>query len=109
MKVRLSPGAQRQARNARAWWKKHRDKNPKLFQNELVAARRLLGQNPYAGNVYKDLGNRTIYRLNLTGTRRHLYYYVDDVEKTVRIVAVWGAQTADEPELDDELESDFES
>jgi plasmid stabilization system protein ParE len=103
VKVRLSPQAQRQARSAAAWWKKNRDKNPTLFRHELARAKKLLAKNPYLGARYDDIDGQKIYRLNLSGTQRHLYYRVDEEKKIVRIIAVWGAAQEDPPdvELDD--------
>ncbi len=103
MKVRLSIQAQRQARSAAAWWKKNRDKNPTLFRTELAKAKKLLAENPHLGTRYDVFEGRQIYRLNLTGTERHLYYHVDEEKKIVRIIAVWGAAQEDPPELNVDL------
>ena len=99
MKVRLSPDAQRHVRTFSAWWRKNRDKNPTLFRTEIANARKLLARNPHAGTSYGTFTGREIYRLNLGGTRRHLYYFVDEPAQTVRIVAVWGAAKKDPPDL----------
>jgi plasmid stabilization system protein ParE len=100
LKVELTDDAKRQARNAAAWWRKNRDKNPTLFRKELASARKLLAKTPYAGTSYGTFDGREIYRLNLSGTRRHVYYYIDEAEQIVRIVAVWGAATKDAPNLE---------
>jgi plasmid stabilization system protein ParE len=99
VKVRLSPDAQRHIRTFSAWWRRNREKNPALFRTEIGKARKLLANAPYAGTSYGTFNGREVYRLNLEGTRRHVYYFVDEAAKIVRIVAVWGSPTKDPPDL----------
>ena len=102
----MTKEAQDQAREARRWWKKNRDKNPGLFQQELDAARKLLSQQPDAGKSYAVVDGVKVQRLLLEKTRRHLYYFIDEASQIVRITGVRGAQRKDEAEPDHEEEID---
>ena len=100
MKLDYSDQAARQAAAIDEWWVDNRPKNPALFGIELLAAEDALLLAPYGRPVHRIVRGIEVRRFPMPKTRHHLYYYVDDIQQLVQIVAVWGAIKKEEPELD---------
>ncbi|MFT3694409.1 MAG: type II toxin-antitoxin system RelE/ParE family toxin [Kofleriaceae bacterium] len=93
--VRWSPEAEEQLEVTAQWWAAFRPAAPALLEEELAEATALLERMPSAGRIYRDC-----YRMMLLrSTGLHLYYVVEDGERIVRIVALWGARTGHGPIL----------
>jgi plasmid stabilization system protein ParE len=88
-RVRLAPQARRQIYAAAAWWDKHRAMAPTLFLDELDDAIELLRAVPLAGEVSANRRHGTLRRVLLGRSRYCLYYFVNDDESIVEVVALW--------------------
>lgn len=91
----MTEEAQRQARAERRWWRANRD-SKQLFSDELRAARSVLAKGVLHA-VYGTFEGEPVRRILLEKTRCHLYYVVNEHERAVRIVAVWGATKGTAP------------
>ena len=90
-RIRFSPQARTQARNAARWWREHRPRAPRLFAAELRGALMLLGSAPGIGVSYPHPQIEGVRRLLLSATRYHVYYVHDRSSRAVEIVAIWSA------------------
>jgi hypothetical protein len=83
-----------------AWWKRRRQKAPKLFAEELQAVRLRIEQKPDLGQVYAvRRGGVVVRRILMEKTRTHVFYEVIESEQVIMIVALWGAMK--ETDLDE--------
>ena len=80
--------AQRQAADIERWWRSNRELAPGLFRAELDRTIRFVEDNPQVGVLVKG---RTVRRILLTETRRHLYYRVRPALLRIEVVAIRGA------------------
>ena len=101
MKTRLAEPAKLKARAMHRWWKKHRLKAPQLFARELEAVRHRIEEKPDLGQVYAVRRDGVVVRrILMEGTHTHVFYEVLEVERTLMIVALWGAAQETGPDLD---------
>ena len=98
MRLEVTKRAQREAKRLAQWWLENRDKAPELFEEELIAAYRLILSDPALGQTYLVSRGRRIQRVLMPGTKNHVYYYRQDSE-LLRVVSVWGAVRGREPRL----------
>jgi hypothetical protein len=97
-RTRLVGPAKKTAREMNAWWRKHRQKAPKLFAEELRAIRCRIGEKPDLGQVYTVTRDGTVIRrILMPKTRTHVFY--EDMPSEVMIVALWGAMKGTGPDL----------
>jgi plasmid stabilization system protein ParE len=82
-----------------AWWRAHRPEAKDLFAEELRDAQRRLAEKPDIGSVFVHRGGGPVRRLLMEKTRNHVYYEVHESERTIMIVALWGAVKGSEPDL----------
>lgn len=98
MRVRFTPGALRSIRFKRAWWEQNREKNPRLFRQELAAVIAKLRSG--ADNERRRYGERrdsAVWRLLMPKTRNHVYYYF--TSGVVEVIAVENAKAGSTPEF----------
>jgi len=79
-----------------AWWRRHREKAPDLFEQELALALRAIAAAPHAGKRYPHRSGR-VRRVVMRATRNHVYY-VEEPDH-VLVVAVWGGVKSGGPDL----------
>lgn len=102
MKTRLADPAKKTAREMNAWWKKHRQKAPRLFAEELRSIRQRIGDKPDLGQVYTIMrGGVVVRRVLMDKTRTHVFYEVMENERMIMIVALWGATKESGPGFDE--------
>ena len=82
-----------------AWWRANRPGEAELFEHELRRARDRLVEQPDLGQLYQNLGERTVRRLLLPKTEQHLYYFVDSPADTLIVITIWGARRGRAPKL----------
>lgn len=97
MKLLYSAEARENVLDILEWWLEHRDKNPSLFEDELMAAEDRILSGPHRRPVFREVDGWSIRRVLLGGTHHHLYYQcTDDV---VYVLSVWGAPKKGPPLL----------
>ena len=98
-RVVFAATADQQLVKRRGWWRKHRDKAPNLFDEELAATCLDLAGQADAFPVHSGRRSRIIRRCLLPKTRTHLFFVVDEQKDEVTILAVWGAVRKSGPPL----------
>lgn len=100
MRVRFTPEALQAARAKQAWWKRHRDKAPRLFVVELAAVVAKLREGTDKDRQrYALRAGRTIWRLLMPKTRHHVYYRLGPTADEIEIVVIWNATAGAPPDL----------
>jgi plasmid stabilization system protein ParE len=97
MRLRVIPRAEREIARAQRWWRRNRDKNPALLEQEMEDAFELLRSAPAVGEAARNLRLRTVRRVLLKGTQYYLYYRVDDEE--IVILSLWHTSRRSGPSL----------
>lgn len=95
--VRTTPEAERQITQSDDWWRRNRTAAPDLFLDEITTAFGIIANAPFIGRPYRKSPVPNTRRLLLKKTRYHVYYVLSESE--IRILAVWHAQRAKEPNL----------
>lgn len=98
--VRVSPGAQRQIREAKRWWRQNRPAAPDALIVELQEAFDLLVERPFAGISVVDAELPGSRRLSLNRTHYYLYYFIRG--HGVSVVALWHQRRGELPPLAEE-------
>lgn len=83
----ITRSAERQIRDADAWWRVNRTAAREALQTELREALQKLLDNPLIGRLVAGDGLEDVRRLSLNATRYFLYYRIREQEITV--LAVW--------------------
>ena len=91
--------AAQQLEELEAWWRKHRRSAPTQLLDELLKAVDAISQFPEAGQPVDHPNYPTLRRLQLERSKKHVYFLVDTAERTVTIVALWGAQRGSPPDF----------
>jgi plasmid stabilization system protein ParE len=99
MRLAFTPDAQASAGELDAWWRENRPGARALFARELAEARELLVNAPTIGSPYTTRSGKTVRRLLLPKTRHHLYFEVDEANRLIVILAIWGGPRGSEPRL----------
>lgn len=97
--VIVSPRAREQVLAISQWWRENRDKNPFLFEDELIDGLALIGKSPLVSAVYRVMSQRVVRRVRLSGSRYYIYFEVDDRAEKVNVLAVWHASRGNGPRL----------
>lgn len=100
MKVKFTKEAQSSTRRERARWRAYRD-SKSLFDEELAEAKKYLVTGPKLA-VYGILAGKPVRRIQLKKTQMHLFFVIEEDERLVRVVVVWGSRRGDPPGFDDE-------
>lgn len=87
--VTLSPRAQRESLAANEDWFTRHNKEPRLFQQELLSAFSILSDFPESGKLSPSSRHpqRRIWLMTRTGY--HVYYRYDAAKTEVLILCVW--------------------
>jgi len=88
-RLRVLGPAQRQAKQAAAWWRSNRPSAKHLFQRELAIVFELLASSPEIGARYDDADVPGLRRVLLTETRYHVYYVYHADLNQVLVLAIW--------------------
>lgn len=95
--IRITPRAAGQIERAARWWRKHRDKAPSAFHDDLEEAFSVIGSNPQIGEpVAARRRNIRRYWLNRIG---YFLYYSEPEEDTIVIHTLWHASRGPRPRL----------
>lgn len=93
----IVPNAERQIREAAAWWQRNRSSAPDLFLQQIHRGFELAATQPEAGTRARDLTLAEVRRLHLARIHYHLYYTVRG--ETVEILALWHTSRGTPPKL----------
>ncbi len=91
--------AAKEIREAVAWWRQNRPAAPDLFEDELRAAVSLLGIQPLIGARALNVALAGVRRVQLSGSRYHLYYRIRPRARIVEVLALWHMSRAPAPRL----------
>ncbi len=97
MRIRIVPSAQRQIRDAIAWWDANRPGAPGAIAEELRRTLRLLRVHTELGARARNPGMESIRRVLLARVRYHVYYRVIEGTGTIEVLAFWHAQRGSGP------------
>ena len=96
-RLKFSARAAAQIERAARWWRKHRDKAPTAFDNDLDAALALIRSNPSIGEPVtcrrRDVRRYWIERIG------YFLYYSEPMDGAIEILAVWHAARGSRPRL----------
>lgn len=99
MRLKYSPQAADDIRAAGRWWRENRADAPRLFRQELDAARRLLASSPWIGVAAREAARADVRRVFLGKCRQILYYEVDEERREVIVLRMWHMSRGEPPEL----------
>ena len=87
----------RQIDHASEWWRKHRDKAPRAFDEDIDSAFKFLRWNPHSGIPVRArrVGVRSLW-LERTG---YFVYYHEPRNGLIEILALWHASRGSRPRL----------
>ena len=97
MKIRVRRRAQRQIREARAWWAVNRPEAPLAVERELEQTLKRLSEFPLAGSLFPRSRIDGIRQSYLRHIHYHLYYRV--TSDAVEILALWHASRGTPPPI----------
>jgi plasmid stabilization system protein ParE len=98
-RVRISPRAALQIRQAADWWLQHRDKAPDAFADDLERGLGLIASLPGIGEPVPHPTLDGVRRFLLARFRYHLYYQHDAESDTADVLALWHTGRGDDPVL----------
>ena len=87
LRLLVVPNAERQVREATAWWRENRPAARGLFEEELARGYELITTQPCIGTRVFDVSIQGVRRFHLLRIHYHLYYRVN--EDTVEVLALW--------------------
>lgn len=99
MKLVFTPEAERQVSEMDTWWREHRPKASNLFARELAEIGELLSSTPTMGSKYVTRSGKQVRRVLMPKTRKHLYFEIDEDQRRIVVLAVWGAPRGSGPYL----------
>ena len=88
LRLRVTREAERQIREASAWWQANRPAARGLFRQELTRGFDFITTQPEIGTKALDTPLQEIRRLHLIRIRYYLYYRVQN-DDAVEVVALW--------------------
>jgi plasmid stabilization system protein ParE len=94
-RIRISSAAAAQIEAAAAWWRKHRDKAPGAFDEDLDAALELIRSEPGSGSRV-DARRIQVRRVWLDRIGYFLYYREGDSD-IIEVLALWHASRRSRP------------
>jgi len=96
-RLRVTPLAEQQIREAADWWWRHRRGGYALFGEQLQRGFELATTQPNAGIRARDVALDGVRRLLLSRIRYHLYYTVEG--EVVEVLALWHASRGTPPPI----------
>lgn len=94
--VRVSTRADRDARRANDWWRRHRSAT-ELFAIEYGEALAIIASSSTVPPVFCVRRRREIRRVLMPRTRYHVYYAVEVTRRVATVLRVWGARRGRNP------------
>lgn len=98
MRLQVVANAQRQIREAAAWWRENRPAARGLFEQELARGYDLITTQPSVGVRVFDVSIQGVRRFHLLRIHYHLYYRLLN-EDTVEVLALWHVRRGKRPPL----------
>ena len=95
-RIRISGRAAAQIEKAARWWRKHRDKAPTAFNDDLEHAIDVIRSNPTIGQSVDRRPGVRRYWLDRVG---YFIYYREPVDGVVEISALWHGSRGSRPKL----------
>lgn len=94
--LRVTKEAERQIREASAWWLANRPAARGLFRQELTRGFDFITTQPEIGTKALDTSIREVRRLHLFRIRYYLYYRVHN-DDAVEVIAFWHTSRGQRP------------
>jgi plasmid stabilization system protein ParE len=91
--------AARQVEAAAVWWRLNRPAAPDALEADLVAASKLVAEQPLCGVVIPSRRFSGVRRIHLARIGYHLYYRMAPRLGQVQVVAFWHARRGSPPPL----------
>ena len=92
--------ADRQIREADAWWRKNREKAPNAIREELERVGALVASHPHLGARATNVTLQGVRRFHIERIHYDLYYRtVGSPPEAVEIVAFWGSRRGSGPPI----------
>ncbi len=98
MNVLISKRAQRAAERIAARWRKHAD-DPSVFPREFLEAIDVLGSVTTPGSPFPTPKRPHLKRLVLKKSHCHVYFEVDESQRSIRVLTVWDGRRGRPPKL----------
>jgi plasmid stabilization system protein ParE len=98
LQLRVTKEAERQIREASAWWHANRPAARGLFRQELTRGFDFITTQPEIGTRALDTAIRGVRRLHLIRIRYYLYYRVRN-DDSVEVVALWHTSRGKGPSI----------
>ena len=98
LRLRVTREAERQIREAAAWWHANRPAARGLFRQELARGFDFITTQPGIGTKALDTPIRGVRRLHLFRIHYHLYYRVRN-DDSVEVVALWHTSRGQGPPI----------
>lgn len=96
LRLEVTSDAERQIREAAAWWHANRPAARGLFRQELTRGFELIITQPEIGTKALDAPVLGVRRIHLFRIHYHLYYRLPD-EGTVEVLALWHVRRGSRP------------
>jgi plasmid stabilization system protein ParE len=100
VRVTQTPFASNQIREETRWWRINRTYAPRLFQQELRSAFKLIAAYPDAGALTDEVPAAGIRRLLLVSTQHYLYYRVIEGQQHIEVLGIWSTSRGESPRFD---------
>ena len=98
-RIELTDTARSQLRDALAWWREHRPESPDLLAVEVRGAVAALRETPAIGALHPRRGFPGLRKVVLHRSKRAMFYVVDQDQRLIQILAVWGTARGKGPTL----------
>ena len=98
LRLQITATAQRQIREATAWWHENRPAARGLLRQELDRGLKSITTQPGVGTRALDVPVKGVRRLHLLRIHYHLYYHLLD-EETVEVLALWHVRRGKRPPI----------
>jgi hypothetical protein len=99
LRTEISRQADRQIREADAWWREHRPHARNAIREEFQRARDLISDRPGLGAPVRDIELPDVRRLHIARINYFVYFRVVGSPKYIEIIAFWGSRRGSGPPL----------
>jgi hypothetical protein len=97
LRTEISGEAERQIREADAWWREHRPLARNAIREEFGRVRDLISDHPGLGAPVRDTTLPHVRRLYIERINYYVYYRIVGVPKYIEILAFWGSRRGGPP------------
>lgn len=99
LRVELSALADRQIREADAWWRVNRTSAPNAIREGLERVSTLIASHPNIGTRARNVRLRSVRRIHIERVQYDIYYRVVGNPAYLQIVAFWSSRRRSAPPI----------